>query len=315
MLLTKTVDVRKMNTGAAFTFLTALLVVGSAVRASPPDAKEPAEDLSVVDAEFMKGSEAILDGDYKTAFDLLSRGATKRHAPSQAALGFLHFNGWGCEKDLQKARRLYEESAEAGAHQGLNNLAHLYRYGLAGLDKDLPTAVKLLERSAKLGHEKAAYTLAVLYRSDELGPADLAKSIEWLEFGADRSNPACLSDLGFAYQHGIGVQEDIKKAADLFQKGVDAGSAQAAANLGYLYLQGEGMDQDYSKALELFEASTKADNVAGHINLALMRFRGLGCERDPKAAFSLLERASDQGSEQAKQLLKEWKAKEANPHK
>jgi TPR repeat protein len=75
------------------------------------------------------------------------------------------------------------------------------------------------------------------------------------------------------------------------------------------------MDQDYSKALELFEASTKADNVAGLINLALMRFRGLGCERDPKAAFSLLDQASELGSEQAKQLLKEWRAQEANPNK
>ena len=304
-----------MNTRSAITLATALLVVSSAVMASPPDTKKPAEDLSVVGADFMKGSEAILDGDYKTAFDLLSRGATKRHAPSQAALGFLFFNGWGCEKDRQKARSLYEESAKAGAHQGLNNLAHLYRYGLAGVDKDAPKAVQLLERSAKLGNEKAAYTLADLYRSNELGSADLAKCIEWLEFGAGRNYATCLSDLGFAYQHGIGVQKDIRKAADLFQRGVDAGSAQAASNLGYIYLQGKGVKQDYPKALKLFEASVEADNVAGLINLAVMRYKGLGCERDPKTAFSLLGRASDLGSGQAKQLFKDWKAQKANQNK
>jgi uncharacterized protein len=288
---------------------------GTQLMASPPGSKDAAVEEVGADAVFMKGSEAILDQDYRTAFDLLSQGVAMGHAPSKAGLGFLCFNGWGCEMDLQKARRLYEESAAAGAHQGLNNLAHLYRYGLAGLDKDLTKAIELLEKAAKLGNEKAAYTLADLYRSNELGEPDLPKSIEWLQFGAERNYAACLTDLGFAYQHGIFVQKDMNKVAELFQKSLDAGSPRAASNLGYMYLKGEGVAQNYDKALGLFQQSAHENDVGGIINLAVMRFNGLGCERDPKSAFSLLARAVELGSDQARDLLKDWRIEESNDEK
>jgi len=127
------------------------LILGSALIAAPPDKEKVGAIERGADAAFMKGSQAILDRDFPTAFDSLSRGVALGHAPSKAALGFLHFNGWGCKKNVPKARKLYEESAQAGSHQGLNNLAHLYRYGLAELDKDLPESSGTSGKGRKTG--------------------------------------------------------------------------------------------------------------------------------------------------------------------
>ena len=268
-----------------------------------------------VDAMFEVGSIALLEHDYPKAFTWLSKGAEAKHAPSEAGLGFMYFNGFACDKDVAKARKLYELSAAGGAHQGYNNLAHLYRHGLAGLEKNVPKAVDLLEKAAKLGNEYAVNSLAKIYMGNELGVPDTDKILEWLRFGADRNYRGCLSDLGYAYQHGIGVEKNTQKAMSLYQKSIDQGSASAKSNLGYLYLMGEGVTKDYPRAMKLFHEASEANDIGGTINLAVMRFNGLGCDRDSNAAFSLIEKAVELGSEQAKELLKDWKAKEAERNK
>ena len=264
-----------------------------------------------VEAMFDAGSIALLEHDYPTAFKWLSKGANAKHAPSEAGLGFMYFNGFACDKDLTKARKLYELSAAGGAHQGYNNLAHLYRYGLAALKKDTQKAVKLLEKAAKLGNEYAVNSLTEMYMSNELGEPNTEKILQWLRFGADRNYPGSLSDLGYAYQHGIGVKKDTQKAITLYKRGIAQGSVGAKSNLGYLYLMGEDVAKDYPKAMKLFQEAADVNNVGGLINLAVMRFNGLGCDRDPNAAFSLLEKAVSLGNKQAEQLLKDWKAMES----
>lgn len=263
-----------------------------------------------LEAMFEVGSIALLARQYPEAKSWLEKASAQNHAASRAALGFMYFNGFACEKDLAKARELYEQSAQAGAHQGLNNLAHLYRYGQAGLSKDLDKAVKLLEEAAKKGNEYAVNTLTSIYRSNELGAPDLIKTLKWLEFGVERAYPGCLSDMGFAYEHGIGVRKDTSKAVDCYQKAISSGSVSAQSNLGYMFLMGSGVDRDYSKVLELFAMATKKEHVGGMINLAVMKYNGLGCTRRPDEAFELLQKAGDLGNPQASQMLREWKAKE-----
>jgi TPR repeat protein len=286
------------------------VLLTSNLLAEAPEKTVAAANSGDANAMFDVGSIALLEHDYPKAFKWLSKGAEAKHAPSEAGLGFMYFNGFACDKDITKARKLYEQSAANGAHQGYNNLAHLYRYGLGGLEKDVPKAVELLEKAARLGNEFAVNSLAKIYMGDELGAPDTVKILQWLRFGADRNYRGCLSDLGYAYQHGIGVEKDIKKAITLYQKSIDQGSAGARSNLGYLYLMGEDVAKDYPRAMKLFQAATDENDIGGTINLAVMRFNGLGCDRDPNAAFSLLEKAVELGSGQAKNLLKDWKAKE-----
>ncbi len=305
-MLKTTAALASLSLGFAFNFN---------LLADTPDARESAARAGKADAIFEVGSIALLEHDYPKAFKWLSKGTEAKHGPSEAALGFMYFNGFGCDKDIAAARKLYEQSAAAGAHQGFNNLAHLYRFGLGGLQKDLPKAVELLEKAAGLGNEYAVNTLAKMYMGNELGTPDNAKILEWLRFGAKRKYRGCLSDLGFAYQHGIGLKKDIQKAVELYQESIDLGSAGGKSNLGYLYLMGEGVPRDYPKAMKLFKEAAEENDIGATINLAVMRINGLGCDRDPEGAFSLLEKAKGLGSEQAAQMLGAWKATEIDRKK
>lgn len=304
-----------MKTAIALLSLLLGFFLSSSLLADDHEELEAAANAGDADAMFEVGSIALLDHDYPKAFKWLSKGTAKKHAPSEAALGFMYFNGFACDKDITQARKLYEQSAAGGAHQGYNNLAHLYRYGLGGLEKDVPKAVELLEKAAKLGNEFAVNSLAKIYMGNELGAPDTEKILQWLRFGADRNYRGCLSDLGYAYQNGIGVEKNTQKAITLYQKSIDQGSAGAKSNLGYLYLMGEDVAKDYPRAMKLFQEAAEENDIGGTINLAVMRFNGLGCDRDPDAAFSLLEKAVGLGSQQAKELLKDWKAKEAERKK
>ena len=287
--------------------LVAVAILASAEEPSDLGAKAAGGDL---EAMFELGSVAILDGRYPQARKWLEKASTSGHAPSKAALGFLYFNGFAVEKDLKKARELYEASAREGAHQGLNNLAHLYRYGLAGLEKDLERAVELLQEAARKGNGFAVNTLVSIYRGHELGAPDLTKTLEWLVYGAERNDPGCLSDLAYVYQHGINVRQDLARAVELNRKAIAAGSVRALSNLGYLYLKGQGVKRDYAEALKLFAMASELKDDAGMINLAVMKYQGLGCQRDVDEAFALLIKAGEQGNPQALDILKSWKAAE-----
>ncbi len=304
-----------MRTSIALVSVILVFIFYSSLLALPSEKTVTAANTGDVDAMFEVGSIALLENDYPTAFKWLSKGAELKHAPSEAGLGFMYFNGFACDKDINRARKLYEQSAAGGAHQGINNLAHLYRHGLGGLEKDLTKAVALLGKAAELGNEYSVNSLVEIYKGKEIGEPNKAKIIEWLRYGAERNYRGSLSDLGYAYQHGIGIEKDIQKAIELYQKGIDQGSASAKSNLGYLYLMGEGVPKEYTKAMKLFQEAADENHIVGIINLAVMHFNGLGCDRNSDTAFALLEKAIGLGSEQAGKLLREWKALEMKPEK
>jgi len=153
-------------------------------------------------------------------------------------------------------------------------------------------------------------TLYTMYHSKELGPPNLEKAIQWLNFGAKHNYPGALADLGYFHEHGIGMKKDLVQAQAYYNKAILAGSDTALSNLGYMYMVGSGVEQDYNKASELFNKAVKQGNAGAMINLAIMKFQGLGCDANPKEAYKLLKNASDLGYKQADQILKDMKAQE-----
>jgi TPR repeat protein len=260
-----------------------------------------------LDAMFVLGSIAIEDKNYPKAKLWLEKASNRNHAPSLAGLGFMYYNGFEFEKNLPKARELYERSAEAGAHQGLNNLAHLYRYGIAGIKKDQDEAIELLKAAAHKGNEFAVYTLTSMYRGNELGAINMEKSVSWIQFGVKRNYPTSHCDLGYLHEHGVFLKKDPQKAVIHYEKAILLGSADALSNLGYMYLMGNDVNQDYQKALTLFTKAVDKGSVPGMMNLAVMKYSGLGCEKDLKETLALLKRASDLGNAQATKLLQQLK--------
>ena len=80
--------------------------------------------------------------------------------------------------DYAKAKRLFEQAANAGNAEGTNNLATLYMRA-AGADLDIDKAIALYEQASELGYAPAAKNLAFIYKNGEGVPADPAKASYW----------------------------------------------------------------------------------------------------------------------------------------
>jgi len=261
---------------------------------------ETAAAAGDLEAMFMLGTRALQEEDVAKSLTWIRKAAAGGHAAAQAGLGFHYYNGYGCDKDLAKARELYEKSAAAGAHQGLNNLAHLYRHGVAGVDKDLPKAIGLLEKAARLGNYKAAHSLIEIYLRGEAGQPDREKALEWSLYGAEHFSPSFYGIAG-----DLHLDSDPAIALKYYQKGVDENDPDCLCELGLLFRAGaKGVPQDHAAAVKLLQQAVDAGNPMALIPLAKLRRDGLGCEIDLPAAVTLLEIAEKKyGSRDAALLL------------
>ena len=52
---------------------------------------------------------------------------------------------------------------------------------------------------------------------------DYAKALEWLEKAADLGNATAMSNIGYFYKNGYGVEQDYEKALEWYEKAADLG--------------------------------------------------------------------------------------------
>ena len=163
------------------------------------------------------------------------------------ALGVLHENGDGVEKDAALAIELYRTSAAKGNPQGLIALANVTRVGV-GTPKDEVEAMRLYNEAVRLEPRAASahYNLAVLCDPSVVHDAGVAKSMDRAflhylkaaELGFRHALTA--SAVADMYEKGEGVERDLEKALGWYVKAAEAGNGAAIMKVYELqgYVQG-----------------------------------------------------------------------------
>ena len=95
----------------------------------------------------------------KSIYQKMADGGDKN---AQFNLGFCYEQGYGCEKDLKKAVRLYGLAADQGHSKAQNHLGLMYFKG-EGVSQDFTEARTWFEKAAKKGHAEAQNNLGVMY--------------------------------------------------------------------------------------------------------------------------------------------------------
>lgn len=116
-------------------------------------------DAEAVDAAFA----ALQNQEYETAYDLFYTLAAQDNALAQYELGALYHRGAGVDKDLIRASRWYERSAEQGYGEAQYRLGNMYLMG-EGVRQSDTEAAHWLEQAAQQGHAGARDNLAKLQR-------------------------------------------------------------------------------------------------------------------------------------------------------
>jgi TPR repeat protein len=88
-----------------------------------------------------------------------------------------------------------------------------------------------------------------------------------------------------------------------FRASADRGSAWGASNLGYMYEHGLGVGQSYSVALEWYRKAASQGLATAQHNLGTLYFNGWGVEKNVREAFSWFRRAAQQNLAPAQYMV------------
>ncbi len=143
-------------------------------------------------------------GNYKKAYDWLSKAAEKNHAGAQNSLGYIYDKGLIGEKDFEKAFDWYEKSANNNNSYGQNNLGIMY---LEGKHVNI----------------------------------DYAQAMTWFLESAESGNRNAMANIGYMYFHGLGTEMDFEKAKIWCTKAANLGSSLGQQVLKELELEGNNL--------------------------------------------------------------------------
>jgi hypothetical protein len=135
---------------------------------------------------------------------------------------------------------------------------------------DYNTAFAKLHPLAEANSARAQFRLGIMYYQGRTVVKNEGVARKWIVqalpeiFRAAQNGQAwAQSDLGTAYELGIGVKPNASRAASLYLKAANQGYAGAQTNLGVLYGTGEGVKYDRKAAIYwLKKAADQGDKIA-----------------------------------------------------
>ena len=179
--------------------------------------------------------------------------------------------------------------------------AQQYATGI-GANRDIDKAVKLYTESASENNTAAMIALGLLYRQGIFVKTDIPKSIEWFTKAAKNGDAAGWYHAGLLYKDAR--DENIRsyeKAYQYFRAAAKAGNAEANYALGYMLYKGLGAQQNYPLAVAQFKKS--ADIPGSMYYLGLCYRNGYGVAANEALAIQWLQKANDKKFNAAKQEL------------
>jgi hypothetical protein len=111
-------------------------------------------------------------------------------------------------------------------------------------------------------------------------------------------------NVGYFYDHGLGVVQDHAAAARWYFLAAESGEAQAQYNLADLYLHGEGVPKDEQKAFSWYEKAAFQGHSGARIMAGSMLAVGRGTSKDLAGAYLWIYAAVLQGDDRGAATLR-----------
>ena len=151
-----------------------------------------------------------------------------------------------------------------------------------------------------------------LRRSDLFYQPDLAYRI-WQQFNlireANSGDPLAQHELGIRYLTGEGVEADTVKAAKWIKSAADHGVTAAKYNYAILLMNGWGTEWNPFEAFKYFEQAANEGMPQAQYALGLLYTDNQVVKQNWGKAYTWISKAASAGNEDAKETLKEFKAK------
>lgn len=137
----------------------------------------------------------------------------KRGNPDALAiLGEFYYEGFGFDKDILKAKELFESAFQAGSARGAYLLGRLYDFGSELFGEEQDKAQYYYETAEKMGDKDAVFMLATRYEEGKFVDTSFEKAFDLFAKGAEMGNPGCMENLGAFYEDGMCTKQNIETA-------------------------------------------------------------------------------------------------------
>ncbi|WP_286236995.1 tetratricopeptide repeat protein [Neptuniibacter halophilus] len=188
-------------------------------------------------ANLGKGSAAFDKQDYATAFKELNPLAKEGDPDALNLVGQMYENGWGVDKDEEKAVRFYNRGASMG-HLGSVNSLRVYK------DKGYRVELETVRPAAESGDAQAQNRLGEMAEFGYGMQRDPNQAFQWYQKAAEQGYVAAEHNIGRCYNFGTGVAQDFSAAEEWYRKAAKKGHTDAMFFLGTLYSNNHGSQQD-----------------------------------------------------------------------
>lgn len=151
-----------------------------------------------------------------------------------------------------KALLYYNQAAEKGSVDALNNLGWMYA-GACGVNQDFTKAKTYFEKAAAQNHAGALNNLGVLHHHGLGHERSPQEAMRYYQLAAEQLHASALYNLGNIHYEGLGLPfPDYEKAKEYFEQAAQQGSTDALFNLAVMYHQGHGVERSYAHAAKYY---------------------------------------------------------------
>ena len=233
--------------------------------------------------------------DYKKAFDYATIAAEDDECGGYLVLGSLYLNGWGVEKDVNKALENYKMAAALGDETAMNQIGFIYM-GNDEFEANPEQSFYWFNEAAKKGSDVGMFNLGCCYKNGFGVEVDVEQAAEWFKKSAELGYLDAMCELGEYYQQSL---VDFKKAKMWYLKAAELGYAEAQNRLGVLYAD---IEFNYEEAIKWYEKAIEQKFPWAYRNLGILYRDGNGVKQDLKKAEELFAKASELGIEDASEI-------------
>ena len=233
----------------------------------------------------------------KTATDWYKKSMKLGNYTAKSNLAWFYYHGNVFEKDIEKAKTMFEDAAQNGSYFGMHGL------GIVLIKKDeLREGFKLIKKAAENNIDGAQFDLGIYYRDGEGVTPNTERAIYWIQKSAENLNPEAIHELGGYYYRSYGdIAVDKQEARELFKQAALIGHTSAATDYGLMLLWGQGGAKNESEAKRwLHFAAERGQNNAKYFLGELYQQGSDTFPQDDFIAFDFYKCAADKGHGKAR---------------
>lgn len=189
-------------------------------------------------ASLSAAKDAIKQQDYATALKELKELSKDSNPDATNLMGQLYENGWGVEKDIEKAKTFYNQGARIGHIASVNSLRALK-------NEEYKVVLDQLLPKAEAGDADALNRVGEMFEFGQGTPRDGSKAFSLYQLAAKQGLVAAQHNVGRSYNFGTGTDQDFVEAERWYRTAAEKGYTESMFYLGTLYSNGYGQDSSH----------------------------------------------------------------------